>query len=101
MGRIHAVLSDGTVVTDVEVCPIFYLFLFSVVVYLLCALSHYMFSFLSKFESSIASPSCIFLCVCMCKHACVHVVLVNMNQFVFRIVQTLEKSNFRSLKEVI
>lgn len=66
MGRIHAVLSDGTVVTDVEVCPIFYLFLFSVVVYLLCALSHYMFSFLSKFESSIASPSCIFLCVCMC-----------------------------------
>lgn len=88
MGRIHAVLSDGTVVTDVEVRPISYLFLFSVVVYLLCVLSHYMFSFLSKFQSSIASLSCIFLCLCMCKHACVPICV--------SVVKAVEKSNFRS-----
>ena len=64
MGRIHAILSDGTVVSDVEVRRISYPFHFSYnCIFALSALLNSHFTFISKFRPNINSLSCIYLCM--------------------------------------
>ena len=77
MGRIHAILSDGTVVTDVEARPISHLLFYIFYAYS----SHYVYYF--SFQISIEHNFTVLylsVCVCVCKYACVHVLYVNMYQ---------------------
>ena len=68
MGRIHAILSDGTVVTDVEVRPISHLLFYIFYAYS----SHYVyyFSFQISIEHDNFTVLYLSLCVCVSMRVC-------------------------------
>ena len=92
MGKIHAILSDGIVATDVEVCRISYPFHFSCNCMLTVpALFIICFTFISKFPPNINSLSCIYLCVCeqacmcachLCEYVYTHVIVVQPVEYI-------------------